>query len=219
MEMNEGLYDIEILANRCRSDQSREHVTEAIRCYKAGAHRAAIVTTWIAIVFDLLDKIRELSLSGDAGAKKLEEKYTGYISQINNQNQDGIKGALEFERKILETCRDTLQFFDSQQFVDLERLREDRHRCAHPSFQDLGVPYYPSAEQARLHIRNAVIHVLAAPPVQGKAALAKLKLLIASDYFPLDAKNAEVHLRGSSLEKMELKLYSKALWTLWFLVL
>lgn len=198
--MNEGLYDIEVLANRCRSDQSREHVTEAIRCYKAGAYRATIVTAWIAIVFDLLDKIRELSLSGDAAAKLLEDKYAGYIAQINNQSQDGIKGALEFERKILETCRDTLQFFDSQQFVDLERLREDRHRCAHPSFQDLGVPYYPSAEQARLHIRNAVIHVLAMPPVQGKAALAKLKILIASDYFPLDVKSAEVHLRGSSLE-------------------
>lgn len=199
MEMNEGLYDIEILANRCRSDQSREHITEAIRCYKAGAYRATIVTAWIAIVFDLLDKIRELSLSGDAAAKLLEDKYAGYIAQINSQNHDGIKGALEFERKILETCRDTLQFFDSQQFVDLERLREDRHRCAHPYFQDLGVPYYPSAEQARLHIRNSVIHVLAMPPVQGKAALAKLKVLIASDYFPLDVKSAEVHLRESSL--------------------
>ncbi|EGH44134.1 hypothetical protein PSYPI_17777 [Pseudomonas syringae pv. pisi str. 1704B] len=199
MEMNEGLYDIEVLANRYRSDQSREHITEAIRCYKAGAYRATIVTAWIAIVFDLLDKIRELSLSGDASAKLLENKYAGYVAQINNQNQDGIKGALEFERKILETCRDTLQFFDSQQFVDLERLREDRHRCAHPSFQDEGVPYYPSAEQARLHIRNAVMHVLAMPPVQGKAALAKLKTLVASDYFPLDPISAEVHLRDSSL--------------------
>ncbi|RMS92483.1 hypothetical protein [Pseudomonas coronafaciens] len=197
--MNEGLYDIEVLANQCRSDQSREHITEAIRCYKAGAYRATIVTAWIALVFDLLDKIRELSLSGDASAKALESKYAVYVAQINNQNQDGIKGALEFERKILETCRDTLQFFDSQQFVDLERLREDRHRCAHPSFQDVGVPYYPSAEQARLHIRNTVIHVLAMPPVQGKAALAELKTLVASDYFPLDHKSAEIHLRDSSL--------------------
>ena len=197
--MNEGLYDIEVLANRCRSDQSRDHVTESIRCYKAGAYRATIVTAWIAVVFDLLDKIRELSLSGDPAAKALEDTYAAYIVQINQQNQDGIKGALEFERKILETCRDTLQFFDSQQFVDLERLREDRHRCAHPSFQNVGVPYYPSAEQARLHVRNAVTHVLAMPPVQGKAAIAELKILISSDYFPTDDKNAQVHLRGSSL--------------------
>ncbi|MEF9673860.1 hypothetical protein QNM99_23665 [Pseudomonas sp. PCH446] len=199
MEMNEGLYDIEVLASRCRSDQSREHITEAVRCYKAGAYRATIVTAWIAVVFDLLDKIRELSLSGDAQARKLESIYNGFIAQINQQNQGGIKGALEFERKILETCRDDLQFFDSQQFLDLERLREDRHRCAHPSFQEPGVPYHPSAEQARLHIRNAVVHVLAMPPVQGKAALAELKILIGSAYFPLDAKNAEVHLRSSSL--------------------
>lgn len=199
MEAYEGLYDIEVLANRCRSDQSRDNVTESIRCYKAGAYRATIVTAWIAVVFDLLDKIRELSLSGDLAAKALEEVYAGYIVQINQNNQIGIKGALEFERNILETCRDQLQFFDSQQFIDLERLREDRHRCAHPSFQILGVPYYPSAEQARLHIRNAVTHVLAMPPVQGKAAIAELKVMIASDYFPTDEKNAQIHLRGSSL--------------------
>jgi hypothetical protein len=37
------------------------------------------------------------------------------------------------------------------------------------------------------------------PPVQGKAALAKIKMLVASDYFPLDIKGAEVHLRNSTL--------------------
>jgi hypothetical protein len=199
MDMHDGLHDIEVLASRCRSDQSKEHITESIRCYKAGAYRATIVTAWISVVFDLLDKIRELALSGDSVAKELESTYAAYITQINQDNQDGIKGALEFERRILEICRDRLQFFDSQQFVDLERLREDRHRCAHPSFQNVGIPYYPSSEQARLHVRNAVMHVLAMPPVQGKAALAGLKVLISSDYFPIDEKSAQVHLRSSSL--------------------
>ncbi|MCK5771771.1 hypothetical protein [Algiphilus sp.] len=197
--MTETLADIEALSLQCRSEQSKAYIAEALHCYKASAYRAAIVTTWIALVFDLIDKIRELSLSGDANAKALETKYESYIAQIEQGNLQGIKAALEFEREILETCRDQLQFLDPQQFIDLQRLREDRHRCAHPSFQQVGVPYSPSAEHARLHLRNIIIHVLSQPPVQGKAALAELKTMVASSYFPSDRERALLQLRSSSL--------------------
>jgi len=195
----ETLADIEALMLRCHFEQSRQYITEAVQCYRAGAFRAAIVSTWIAVVFDLIDKVRELAVSGDAAAAALETKYQTYITQIEQNNPIGVKSALEFEREILETCRVTLQFFDPQQFTDLQRLREDRHRCAHPSFQRAGIPYYPSAEQARLHIRNAVVHVLAEPPVQGRAALAQLKTLVSSAYFPTDDRAAITHLQSSGL--------------------
>lgn len=152
--MSETLADIEALSLQCRSDQSKSYISESLQCYRAGAYRAAIVTSWIAVVFDLIDKIRELALAGDAAAKELENRYETYISQIENSNPQGIQNALEYERDILDICKNRLQFFDAQQLVDLLRLKEDRHRCAHPSFQQVGVPYSPSAEQARLHIRN-----------------------------------------------------------------
>lgn len=194
--MIESLSDIEALATRCRSEQSRSYVSEAIKCYKSGAYRAAIVTTWIAVVFDLIDKIRELSLAGDKAAKELEEKYENYVLQIDRNSPQGIKGALEFERGLIDSCKIKLQFFDAQQYIDLVRLKEDRHRCAHPSFQKVGIPYEPSAEQSRLHIRNAVVHVLSQPPVQGKAALAELKSLVESKYFPEDENKALIQLKG-----------------------
>lgn len=198
--MIESLADIEALAVRCRSDQSKDYIAEAMQCYRAGAYRASIVSTWIAVVFDLIDKIRELAVSGDMTAKAIEAKYETYIKQIEQNNSSGIKSALEFEREILETCRQQLQFFDPQQFIDLMRLREDRHRCAHPSFQRVGIPYQPSAEQARVHVRNAVVHVLAQPPVQGKAALAELKALVCSAYFPTDDRLAVAQLQNSGLK-------------------
>lgn len=197
--MTESLADIEALALKCRSEQSREYIEEALHCYKAGAFRASIVSTWVALVFDLIDKIRELSLADDARAKALETKFDGYLSQIEAGSVQGIKGALEFEREILETCRAQLELFDSQQFLDLERIREDRHRCAHPTFQQVGVPYSPSAEHARLHLRNAIVHVLSQPPVQGKAAIAELKSVVASTYFPTTHSSALSRLRESSL--------------------
>jgi hypothetical protein len=106
---------------------------------------------------------------------------------------------LEYERQILSTCKDKLQFFDQRQYLDLERLKEDRHQCAHPSFQRAGQPYIPSAEQARLHLRNAIVHVLSQPPVQGKAAISELKVLVASNYFPTKIDLAVAQLRASSL--------------------
>lgn len=197
--MSATLQDVETLVLTCRSEQSREYVSEAVRCYKAGAYRAAIVNTWIAVVFDLIDKVRELALSGDAAAKALETQYETYLKQIEQGNDQGLKGALEYERDILSTCRNKLQFFDQHQYLDLVRLKEDRHRCAHPSFQRVGEPYVPSAEQARLHLRNAIVHVLSQPPVQGKAAISELKLLVSSNYFPTKTELAIALLRSSAL--------------------
>lgn len=197
--MNETLVDIEVLTLRCRSEQSRTYISDAVLCYRAGAYRATIVSVWIAVIFDLVDKIRELSVAGEARAVVIWNKYEQYIQQIENGNDQGIKGALEFERELIGICRKELQFFDQQQMVDLERLREDRHRCAHPSFQRVGEPYRPSAEQARLHLTNAISHVLSQPPVQGKAQIARLRSLVSSAYFPLDVSQAVTQLRASAL--------------------
>lgn len=214
--MLESLADIEALTLRCRSERSKEHIAEAVTCYRAGAYRAAIVSTWIAVVFDLVDKIRELAAAGAPNAQAIDKKYEGHLEQIEAGNDIGLKGALEFERTILETSRDNLQFIDKYQFDDLTRLREDRHRCAHPSFQRIGEPYRPCAEQARLHLRNAVVHVLAEPPIQGKAAMSRIKALVLSPYFPEEIEKAAVQLRASPLGKPTDSLISAFIDTLVF---
>ncbi|MFL9908911.1 hypothetical protein [Paraburkholderia sp. RL17-337-BIB-A] len=195
--MSDSLSDIEALYLRCRADRAREYVAEAVQCYRAGAYRSAIVNTWIAVVFDLVDKIRELSLAGDPIARQLNTQYEAYIAQINSGNEQGVKNALEFERTILTVCRDRLQFFDHQQMRDLDRLREDRHQCAHPSFQRAGEPYRPTAEHARLHLRTAVDHVLSRPPVQGRSAIVEVLSTIASEYFPRNRTQATTALRST----------------------
>jgi hypothetical protein len=59
--MSEALVDLETLALRCRSEQSRDYIAEALLCYRSGAYRATIVSTWIATVFDLIDKDQGVS--------------------------------------------------------------------------------------------------------------------------------------------------------------
>lgn len=197
--MTDSLADIDALALKCRAERSRDYIAESIQCYRAGAYRSSIVHTWIAVVFDLVDKIRELALANDPIAARINAKYETYITQINQGNDQGVKNALEFERTILSTCRRELEFFNHQQITDLERLREDRHQCAHPSFQRAGVPHRPSAELARLHLRNAVEHVLSQPPIQGRPAIAEIITTIASEYFPKDRYQAATALRQTPL--------------------
>ena len=193
--------DLDELVLRCRTEQAKEYFLEAVNCYRAGAYRASIVNTWIAIVFDLIDKIRELSVSGDKIAEGLLKQFESYQQQIDQGNDQGIKSALEFERNILTIVRDKLQLLDQQQFLDLYRLREDRHRCAHPSFQRIEDTYRPTAELARVHLKNALIHVLQQQPIQGKAALNELKALVSSQYFPTDHEKAIIQLRNSAFKR------------------
>ena len=197
----ERLSDLDELILRCRTEKAREYISEAVACYRSGAYRASIVNTWIAVVFDLIDKTRELSVAGEKNAEAILKKFETYQQQISEGNSQGINSALEFERNILVTAKDELQFFDVQQLQDLTRLREDRHRCAHPSFQKIEEPYRPSAEQARLHLRNAIIHVLSQPPVQGKAAIEDLIALVSSEYFPTAVPKAITQFKDSHLSR------------------
>lgn len=202
MQPIEQLSNLDELVLRCRTEQSKEYIKEAVGCYRVGAFRACIVNTWIALVFDLIDKIRILHFSGNAKATLLFEKFKTYQEQIEKGSDQGLIGSSNFERNILKTVSQELGFFSSQELEDLDRLRKDRHRCAHPSQQSLDLPYKPSAELARLHLRNTIVSVLAQQPVQGKAALDELLGLITSKTFPKSLNgqiNAQKQLEASAI--------------------
>lgn len=190
--------DLDELVLSCRSSLAKEYIREAVKCYQTGAYKACIISTWAALVYDIVDKIKELSLTGDAQAIQLLEKFKTYKDQIEHGNSNGIKSALEFERGILDIAKDELEFIDKSQYDDLIRLKEDRHKCAHPSFRKDDSPYNPSAELARLHIRNTVEYILSQPPVQGKAAFNYIAESINSEYFPNEHNKILAELSHSS---------------------
>ena len=183
--------DLDELVLRCRSESARDHIREAVLCYRAGAYRATILSTWIAVVYDFVDKFRELALDGDKQAE----------AQVNNfetmHQTDNVEQALEFERTLLAVCKDKFDLLTPQECVDLERLYKDRNRCAHPNLVRHGEIYMPTPELARTHLRNVVEHVLQRPPKVGKAAAEQLFKEVQSEYFPIDPKEAlEILKRG-----------------------
>ncbi|MDM0003879.1 hypothetical protein QTI51_04150 [Variovorax sp. J22G73] len=178
------LSDLDELILKCPDPQSRAYIKEAIICYKNGAYRSAIVSTWIAICFDLIDKIRSLAEAGDGEAIKLNEQYDKIVAS------NDIVEALKFEKTLLDAAKDKLEFFSSLEYTDLKRISEDRNRCAHPSKDRDALAFAPTSELARLHIVNAAHHVLTQPPAQGKATLERLATDLQSAAFP--AKPDEV---------------------------
>jgi len=189
------LQDLDELVLLCRDLKAKQYIQEAVASYKAGAHRAAIVATWIAVCFDFIEKIRELALAGDKEAE-LQVKELDRI-----RREDDLQGALKFERQLLTQARDKFELISPLECTDLERLQTDRNRCAHPSLTADDQAYTPSAELARLHIHSAVTHVLQHPPVQGKYALDRLLGEVVSEYFPRTTEDALVALGSGPLRR------------------
>lgn len=172
------LEDLDELILKCRDKNAREYIRESVASYRAQAYRSAIVSCWVAVCYDLIEKLRELSLAGD---KQAEEKiqYLDAIYRDNDTNR-----SLKFEREILTFAKDKIELISALEYEDLNRILMDRHRCAHPSLNAEGEQYAPPAELARLHIHSAVTHLLQHEPAQGRFALDRIINLIHSDYFP-----------------------------------
>lgn len=191
----EQLADLDELILRCKGAAAKAYIAEAIACYKAGAYRACIVATWIAVVYDIIGKLRELDLVGDKNAHARLEQF----EEVRSTNE--VARSLEFERQILTMAKKEFELITPLEHIDLVRLQEDRNRCAHPSMNALDEIYLPSAELARTHLRNAIVYLLQHPPVQGKAALDRLVSEVDSVYFPVDVEDAIAHFSSGPLAR------------------
>ena len=202
------LADLDELVLACRDSKSRAFLSEAVASYRAGAYRSTIVGTWIAVCFDLIAKIHELALSGDKEADQVAKDIDA--ARI----QGDLPRALKFEKSILDLARQKFELISPLEQIDLERLFEDRNRCAHPSLMGDGEPFLPSAELARLHLRSAVTHLLQHPPVQGKAAMQRIQSEVASAYFPTQVEKAVIALSSGPLQRPRMALVANILVTI-----
>lgn len=194
--MYEAFIDLDELILRCRDKLSRKFIQEAVSCYRAGAFRSCIVATWNAVVFDFLHKLRELELLGDREAAKLLEEFDGLRSSGKQ-----FRELWQFESSIPEIALTKFELISTVEKSDIERLFEDRSRCAHPSMTSLEEPFEATAELARYHLRSAVTHLLKRPPVQGRAARERIFQDIKSEYFPVDPEVAIKYFQKSPLAR------------------
>lgn len=199
------LTDLDELVSECPDPRSRKYIREAVLCYKAGAYRSAVVACWIAVVFDLVDKIREIGAAGDLVAQQT-------IATFDKARQDhDVRASLAFEKDLLRLAREKFEFISPIELIDLSRLVDDRNRCAHPSQVSDTEVFEATPELARLHIVNAVKYVLSKPAAQGKAALDRLLADLDSRFFPSKFEDVKVFLNAGPLAKPRESLFKNYL--------
>ncbi|MGW2287008.1 hypothetical protein [Streptomyces phaeochromogenes] len=176
------MLDLEERVSRVFNPDVRPLVQEAHRCYATGAARAAIVLTWTAVCADLIHKAQVLKENGESEARSLVDD----VERAQQPGQaDAVNLMLGVERTILDIA-EKLELIDRTQKTQLERLREDRHLCAHPSLRPLGELFVPTTEYARAHLAVALESVLIHPPSQGRKVLASFMTHVADPAFTFE---------------------------------
>lgn len=181
--MNLQLSDLDELLQSVRNRYAKEYLKEAIIAYRAGAYRASVISTWISICVDIIQKIKELSIEEDAAAKQLE-------ATLNAIQPTDIRGMLDFENDLLRIANEDLGIISLIEKVHLERIKEDRNICAHPTFSVDGSQFVPPPELARSYIVQAANYLLVTPPLKGKVVVKRIFELITSGSFPSDQEKA-----------------------------
>ncbi|MDQ7733359.1 hypothetical protein QT231_11670 [Halomonas sp. SpR1] len=177
------LSNLDELIQNVRNVHAKNYLNEAIAAYRTGAYRASLIATWIAVCVDIIEKIRELSLSEDSAAKKWEQ-------QLDKIRPDDPRAMLDFERNLLNIACDELQLISMIEKSHLERLRDDRNICAHPTFSDDGSQFSPPAELALAYIVQSANYLLVHPPVKGKVIVQRMYELINEPSFPESEEKA-----------------------------
>ncbi len=177
------LSNLDELIQNVRNIHAKNYLNESIAAYRTGAYRASLIATWIAVCVDIIEKIRELSLSEDPAARQWEQ-------QLDKIQPNDPAAMLAFERDILNVACDELQLISTIEKSHLERLKDDRNVCAHPTFSDDGSQFSPPAELALAYIIQAANYLLVHPPVKGKVIVQRLYELINEPSFPEDEEKA-----------------------------
>ena len=189
------MHALEDLYNEVRDPATKPRVREAIDAYNAGAFRAAIISTWVAVSLDLVAKIRELADQGDSAAVAWRDALDAAITAGDKQKLQKIESGL------LDDAKTQFSFVNEREYIELCRLLDDRHVCAHPAFVDVNTVFSPTAELVRVHLSTAGAAVLSQPPTPGRKALDRFFAESKASTWPSTRTDLGAYLRDNYLDR------------------
>ena len=177
----------------CATLSRRRLIGEAISAYRGGALRAAIVSTWIAVAYDIIAKARELAAQGEAAPKAFVQDLDSAMA-----NRD-IKKMQTIESDLLKIANDQLQLFAPH---ELDACEQQRPQPVCPSGIYLGwraVPADPGA--------GAVSHCSRAPALAGPCSFTgekrnqRFDADVVSPSFPTNCDDIGTYIRAKYLDR------------------
>lgn len=172
--------ELETLVAQVWSPDVRPLAEEAWRCYNAGAIRASITATWSAVSADIIVKLIRLADEGDKAAQAFRQQVTA--AQDQGVTSGGVRDMQRIEASLVDKAVE-FELIDTIGKRELDRIREDRHLCAHPSLRRDGEVYNPRPEAARGHLAIALDTLLVNPPTQGGKLLEEFQNFICDPLF------------------------------------
>src|SRR4051794_4312383 len=104
------LVDLDELVQTVRDINTREYIAEAIGAYRARAYRSAIMGTWVAVAYDIIGKIRELAVQGDATAVTFATSLDDAINKKSTNYVRAIKTLQGIENDLLNQAHNSFEF-------------------------------------------------------------------------------------------------------------
>lgn len=135
---------MEELVSSVQNGDIRDYLSESLSCYMAGAYRASVVLTFIALFDDIVAKLGELGKVN----KKAKTIHDAAIQKRADQQV--------FENYLIEQLKAN-SLLTALDAGFLETLRTLRNKAAHPS------GHHASAEEARFVFFEAVSRFLSKP--------------------------------------------------------
>jgi len=172
--------DMETLIRQVWSPDVRPLAAEAWHCYNSGATRACISAIWTAVTADIITKLVRMADDGDTQAVPFRTALSD--AQSKGLSKDGVRAMQTIEATLLDKAAE-FELIDSIGVRELERIREDRNLCVHPSLRALGDVYEPRPEVARGHLAIALSTLLTHPPTQGRKVLDEFSTYICDPLF------------------------------------
>lgn len=190
------LVDLDGLVSSVWDTQTKPYLQDAVLAYRVGAYRLAIVATWTAVAFDIINKIRGLAADGDNAAQAFIQTFDHAIASDNTSQ------LLKIERELVDSAKERFQLIGVQDAKSLRRLQDDRHLCAHPALSRDHELFSPPPDLVRAHIVQAANSVLAMPPLSGKAILQVYRVDVPSSAFPRERESAVRYVIDRYLNRM-----------------
>jgi hypothetical protein len=160
--------DIEVSLLSITDPAAREYMTEAVRCYHAGAYRAAVVVAVAAAVSDLREKLTKLASSGGAPGQLV----------TSMKLVTGLHAAQKpLEQEVIRAAEEDAGMISPADGKELRALLVIRHLCAHPS------GHSGTAEEARNVITRMIDIALARPAVLGVVGVEEILSRLPSPVF------------------------------------
>ena len=111
------------------------------------------------------------------------------------------KDCRRLKTDLLDHAKVQFAFINEREYIELRRLQDDRHVCAHPAFVDVEQVFSPTAELVRVHLSTAVAAVLSQSPTPGRKALDRFFAESKASTWPSARVDLAAYLRDNYLDR------------------